>query len=203
MSNQYDDPNALPPLPEGELPPMPPDDPDVDEEYAQYEEGRKTDRNNPAYCWPPPTRRLRYKALDNFIMYGIAKAEKNLDDDAIPAPHIKLSGPEYKDWISMQSYGGKRKTWYEQRDALIKKISGTAEKLTADKNPYAKKEKAAANLQAQRNREWVIEKAQDALIASVRAKPAATQPSAKRSKVVGVPLLDGRTEGSVTSFFFF
>lgn len=204
MANQYDDGNALPPLPDGELPPMPPNDPDVDEEWAEYEEGRRTEPNNPRFKWPPPTRRLRYKALDNFIAYGIAKAEGILDPDVQPAPHIKLSSPEYRDWISIAAYGGKRKAWYEQRDALVKKISGHAEPLSADKNPYAKKEKVAAIQQAQRNKEWVIEKARDDLIASVRApkgKPAAIGAAARVKKVVGVPLNeDGASYLSVTSF---
>lgn len=199
MSNQYDANDALPPLKEDELPPMPPNCPEVDQEWEEYMEGRRTEPSNPAFAWPPPTRRLRYKALDNYILYGIAKGEKTLDPDAQPAAHIKLTDPEYKDWVSINAYGAQRKTWYQQRDALIKKISATAEKMTADKNPYSKKEKIAAQVQAQRHKEYAIEKATDALMASVRVPaPVIVQRSVPKGKsgVRSIPIPDGSGDGT-------
>lgn len=200
MANKYDSNDQLPPLAPGELPPMGPEDPDVDQEWDSYIAGRLEEPNNPQFRWPPPTRRLRYKALDNYILYGIAKGEGNLDESALPAPHIKLSDAEYRDWISIRNYGAQRKTWYQQRDELVKKISGTAEKMTADKNPYAKKEKAAAVHQAQRHREYAIEKAQDELMALIRvpAPVVIQRPTSKggKSGVRSIPIPDGSGDGT-------
>ena len=115
---------------------------------------RKTDPKHKNAVWPPPTRRLRYHALDMCISYGIAKGDGSLDRDAIPADKISLSRPEYKDWISVPNYGAERATWYKQRDEMVKAQQQTAEPMTAANNPFSRKVRVSVDLRAIILRLW-------------------------------------------------
>lgn len=91
------------------LPPQPPDTPAVDAEYAEY-------LHRGPLVWPPPTARLRYKAMDDYYANGVAMLERH----TVPhAPHVRLSGEEFCDWINERKYGGKRKALYVQHRRLL------------------------------------------------------------------------------------
>lgn len=143
MANMITTNDVLPPLPLGEKPPAEPFDPEVEANWAKYQALRERNPRHPGAVWPPPTRRLRYHALDLYVCYGIAKGDGSLDPSTTPADKINLSNAEYKDWINVSVYGPDRKKWYDQRKQYLAAANREAEPMTKERNPFSKKAKTA------------------------------------------------------------
>ncbi len=111
-----------------------PDDPAVDVEWAYYE------THMYKQPWPPPTLRLRFRAMDDYVLYEIAKLEGYLDDGLLPAKNMRLEVEEFRSWVDKCHFGARRYAWWNQLRVLWGLQRKLVEDLPPDVNPYARNE---------------------------------------------------------------